>query len=307
MLDQAAQLRTQMEMLFLNTEENTTSEKTSFKPVKVVAVASGKGGVGKSNFCVNFGLALAEQGVRVLILDADVGFANVEVLLNLSPSHSLLDVLEGRHLTDIVEHSPYGLSFISGGNGLFDHMLMSSEDYGRLIWELGKLSDMYDVVLMDCAAGVNEVSLRLVEASDQLVLVTTPEPTAMADAYALLKLLVRRLVTPSPQIVVNRAQNFTEAKQSVERLSRVSSRFLDVQLDTLGFILEDPSVSQAVMRQVPVLHYAVKSKASSCYRQLASNFLHRDVQTPSLGVPGFFDRLLKGRLLGGGRDRGHGA
>ncbi len=296
-----------MGMRSMAAEADTAFAQSSANPAKVVAVASGKGGVGKSNFCVNFGIALAQQGVRVLILDADVGFANVEVLLNISPSHSLLDVLEGRHLNDIVEYSPYGLAFISGGNGLFDHLLMSSDDHARLVWELGKLSQMYDVVLLDCAAGVNEVSIRLVAAADQLVLVTTPEPTAMADAYAFMKLLTRRLITPAPQVVVNRAQSFTEAKQSVDRLTRVTSRFLDVHLETLGYILEDPSVSQAVMRQVPVLHHAANSKAASCYRQIASNFLRKDLQTPSLGMSGFFDRLLKSRLFGGGRDRGHGA
>lgn len=299
MSDQAERLRAQMGTI--DSKSSRSVEKLS----KVIAVASGKGGVGKSNFCVNFGLALSQLGMKVLIMDTDVGFANIEVLLNVAPSHSLLDVLAGRHLSDIVEHSPYGLSFISGGNGLFETSAFSSEDYERMLEELTKLSGMYDIVLLDCCAGVNEISRQLVAACDELILVTTPEPTSMTDAYSFMKLLVHKSTLPSTRLVVNRAQTFAVAKRSADTLASVSTRFLDASIHTLGYILEDSAVSESVMKQVPVLLNASHSKATSCYRQIATNFVRQNVATPRVGVAGFFERLLRNRLLGGGRDSGH--
>lgn len=292
MSDQAAQLRAQME-----TTTGTPSQ--GVRTAKVIAVASGKGGVGKSNFCVNFGLGLAKQGVRVLVLDTDVGFANIEVLLNVTPSHSLSDVLGGRALADIVERSPYGLSFISGGNGLFDRAAFADSDYRKIIAELSSLSAMYDVVLLDCSAGVNEVSRKLVGASDEMILVVTPEPTAMTDAYALMKMLMHKSVLPSTRIVINRSRSFSDAKSCANTLISVCTRFLSLDIQTLGYILEDAAVSEAVMRQVPVVEYAANCRASVCYRQIASNFIRQDVKTPRIGVSGFFDRLLRNRLIGG--------
>lgn len=296
MSDQASQLRTQMG----TGSSGATGVTREMKTAKVIAVASGKGGVGKSNFCVNFGMSLAQYGIRVLVLDTDVGFANVEVLLNVTPSHSLLDILEGRALPDIVEHSQYGLSFISGGNGLFDRNALEDADYQKLIVELRKLSDMYDVVLLDCSAGVTEVSLQLVAASDELVVVATPEPTAMTDAYALMKMFMNKFPLPSTRIVINRANSFADAKRSANTLMGVCNRFLSMNVEVLGYILEDSAVSEAVMRQVPVVAYAANSRASSCYRQIASNFVRHDVKTPRVGVSGFFERLLRNRLAGGG-------
>ncbi|GMA61548.1 AAA family ATPase [Alicyclobacillus fastidiosus] len=303
MNDQAARLRARMQSVL---GESPTRDAQP-RQAKVIAVGSGKGGVGKSNFCVNFGLALARQGVRVLVMDTDVGFANIEVLLNVTPSHNLLDVLSGRRLADIVEHSPYGLSFISGGNGLFDSSALSMDDYRRLLNELRGLCTMYDLVLLDCGAGVNEVSHQLIAASDELILVTTPEPTSMTDAYAFMKFLVHRSGLPTTRVVVNRAMTFAAAKRSADTLMGVTTRFLDVRIETLGYILEDATVSEAVMRQVPVIQHAGGSRASSCYLQVAANFVRHDVKTPRVGVSGFFDRLLGSRLRKGGRDSGHSA
>ncbi|WAH35387.1 P-loop NTPase [Alicyclobacillus dauci] len=303
MNDQASRLRAQMGL----SETVNVAPSARSTTAKVIAVGSGKGGVGKSNFCVNFGLSLAQSGIRVLIMDTDVGFANIEVLLNVTPSHTLLDAISGRSLSDVVEHSPYGLSFISGGNGLFDTTSLEDEDFRRLLADLNKLSGMYDVVLLDCGAGVSEISRQLVAASDELILVTTPEPTSMTDAYAFMKLLVHRSALPHTRVVVNRAPSFSVAKRAAETLIGVTTRFLDVRIDTLGYILEDTAVSEAVMRQVPVLEHAVNSRAASCYRQVANNFVRHDVRTPRVGLSGFFERLLRNRSRGGGRGSGHSA
>lgn len=274
---------------------------------KMIAVGSGKGGVGKSNFCVNFALALSQKGVRVLVIDTDVGFANVEVLVNVNPSHSLLDVLKGRRLADLVEHAPSGLSFISGGNGLFSLSNVNEQDFDLLLRELHQVCSMYDIVLLDCAAGFTEVSRQVVGASDELIMVTTPEPTAMTDAYAFMKLLIQHNALPSTKILINRASTFTHAKQAADTLMNVATKFLLTDLGVLGYILEDATVGEAVMRQIPVLNYAFGSRVSSCYLQVASNFVRQDVRTPKAGITGFFDRLLRMRRLSGKSDNGHSA
>lgn len=300
MNDQASRLRAQMGVRKADAADHQVS-------TKVIAVGSGKGGVGKSNFCVNFSLALAQQGIRVLIIDTDVGFANIEVLLNVTPSHSLLDVLAGYSLANIVQHSSSGLSFISGGNGLFDNSALAERDVSRILSELSLVSTMYDLVLLDCGAGTSEVSRQLVSACDELILVTTPEPTSMTDAYAFMKLLSNRVTLPLTRVVINRALKFADAKRSADTLIGVAARFLDVNIETLGYILEDTSVSDAVMRQVPVLQYATASRAAACYRQIAVNFLKHDVLTPRVGVSKFFERLLRIGRHGGGRGSGYSA
>lgn len=260
---------------------------------RIIAVGSGKGGVGKSNFCVNFGLALVRQGVKVLVIDTDVGFANVEVLLNVTPRHSLVDVLHGRKMVDLVEQTPSGLAFISGGNGLFEPTTFNDTDFGFLIEELHSVCSMFDVVLLDCSAGLTEVSRQIVFASDELILVTTPEPTAMTDAYAFMKMLIQHKELPPTRVLINRATTFTDARQAAETLIKVAIKFLSAELGVLGYILEDSMVGEAVMKQIPLLSYAVRSKSASCYEQVALNFLRQDLRTPKTGITGFFDRLLK--------------
>lgn len=290
MTDQASLLREKITGI-----RSVDGQGNSDKVAKMIAVGSGKGGVGKSNFCVNFGLALVRQDMKVLVIDTDIGFANVEVLMNVNPAHSLIDALHGKKMTELVEKAPSGLSFISGGNGLFEPSSYNEHDFAFLVQELRNVCSMYDVVLLDCSAGLTEVSRQVVFASDELILVTTPEPTAMTDAYAFLKMMIQRDELPSTRVLINRAATFTHARQAAETLLKVATKFLATELGVLGYILEDPVVGEAVMRQVPVLDFAARSKVTSCYEQVAANYLRKNIDTPKLGFTGFFNRLLRMR------------
>ncbi|WP_188880422.1 MinD/ParA family protein [Alicyclobacillus cellulosilyticus] len=268
---------------------------------RVIAVASGKGGVGKSNFCVNFALGLMQAGLRPIVVDADLGFANVEVLLGARPKYSLYDVVEGMDILSAVQVSSSGLPFLSGGNGVFDIHSLSEEQVARLLQEMRKLQDAFDVLLLDAGSGLGANLGRLLSAADELILVTTPEPTAITDAYALLKSLSAHGHVPHTRIVVNRATQFTEGRQAAEKVRLVAERFLSLRIDVLGFILEDPHVPQAVRKQEAFLRSFPTSPAARCVRQLVHNYLRLDTAEPPQGFVGFIERVFR-RFMPGQRD-----
>ncbi|GMA59026.1 flagellar biosynthesis protein FlhG [Alicyclobacillus sacchari] len=315
MADQASRLRKQMELWRVSPESAAAQmgqisppPRPSSPSAHVIAVASGKGGVGKSNFCVNFGLALVQRGLRVVVIDADVGFANVEVLLNIAPSHSLLDLLEDRSLEDIVEHSPHGLSFVSGGSGLFTESIVQHPEADRLMRDLQKLSSMYDVILFDCAAGADSMIRRVAAACDDFVLLVTPEPTSLTDSYSLLKWLAAAGVAVSPKVVINRVHSLEEGRETAKRLQLAAGQFLAIEVSSLGYVMDDPAVVQAVMRQVPLMIHSANSRAALCYRQVAERYLQvwpGDVPQSST-AKGFFERLLSVRRMWPFRAGDHG-
>ena len=299
MSDQAAELRARMAK---------TRVEEPVKLAKVIAVASGKGGVGKSNFCVNFGLVLKQLGFRPIIIDTDVGFANVEVLLGVRPSHSIVDVLAGSDIWDVLQETPYGLPFLSAGNGLTDIHSFSETDISRLISSLRDLQSKFDIILIDSGAGMGSQTGRLLGAADELVLVTTPEPTSITDAYALLKMLAIQERVPSTKLVVNRAAHLSIAKQAAEKLSLVAERFLNQRLSVLGYILEDDALVEAVMAQRPLLAHAPNSKSARCYRQVGDNYLRTEATVPRLGINAFLQRIFSRKADSGGDvDAGHSA
>ncbi|GLV12380.1 ATPase [Alicyclobacillus hesperidum] len=299
MADQASRLRKQMELWRPSPESAAvpTAQDLSLpavQPARVIAVASGKGGVGKSNFCVNFGLALVQRGLRVVVIDADVGFANVEVLLNIAPAHSLLDLLENLRLEDIVEQSPYGLSFVSGGSGLFTESIFDHPEADRLMRDLQTLCSLYDVVLFDCAAGADPMIRRIAATCDDFVMVVTPEPTSLTDGYSLLKWLAGAGVSVSPKVVVNRVHSLADGHETMQRLQLAAGKFLAIEVDNLGYVMDDSAIVQAVMRQVPLMIHSANSRAALCYRQIADRYLQLkigDVPRSSTGL-GFFERLF---------------
>lgn len=296
MNDQAQGLREKMQFV------SSHMEKENNKGSRVIAVASGKGGVGKSNFCVNFALALSSVGFCPIVIDTDVGFANVEVLLGTSPAHTILDILNGVNIWEVIQHSPWGLSFLSAGQGLTDIHSLANEDIEQLVVALAELQDRYDVILLDSGAGMGSHAGRLVAAADELIMVTTPEPTSITDAYAFLKMLVSRGILPETHLIVNRARDIADARAAGVKLQMVTERFLQLQTDILGFILEDDAVVRSVMRQQPLYHTYPNSRASRCFSQVVKNF-SSSVSKPvgnNQGLRGFFSRLLKRNSFSGG-------
>lgn len=273
---------------------------------RVIAVASGKGGVGKSNFCVNFALALQKAGHRPIVIDTDVGFADVEVLLGIHPRKTMVDVIQGLSIWDALEYDSTGLPFLSAGNGLMDIHELVPQQVERLLKEMQSLHDKFDIVLLDSGAGLGRNLGTLLTAADDLLLVTTPEPTAIADCYALLKMLVTRGEFPHTRLVVNRVQNFTEGRLTAEKLKIVADRFLEVDLGVLGYLLEDNAIPHAVMQQEALLSAFPNSPAAKCFEQLAKNYLQVHGESSRNGIVGFFERLFR-RRSGGDLDSSHSA
>lgn len=284
MLDQAASLRERM----LNMQSKFPA---SNKVSRVISVASGKGGVGKSNFCVNFALSLQKAGFKPIVVDTDIGFANIEVLLDVHPIQNMFDLLHGAQIWDIVQTSPSGLPFLSAGSGLMDIHNLSDQDMEIIIGQMKRLSERFDVILLDSGAGMGIQLGHLVGASDELIMLTTPEPTAITDAYALMKMLRMKGQLPPVRLVVNRAPRVVDAKQTAEKLRLAASRFLELEMDVLGYILEDEAVVRAVMNQRPLLLDAPHSKASRCVTQIVENYL-RFGQVQRSGLVGFLEKLF---------------
>ncbi len=266
----------------------------------VVAVASGKGGVGKSNFCVNVCIALAERGVRPLLLDADLGLANADVLCGVTPGAHLGHVLEGvRRIEEVVVRAPGGFSLVPGVAGALSASAGRPERRADLAARLARLDSMGDLVLIDCGAGIGSTVMTFISASDAVIIVTTPEPTAIADAYGLIKCLALTAGPhgpPAPRcaLFVNQASGADEACRAHRRIAGVCERFLDLPLPLLGWAPADPHVPMAVRARTPLLLAYGRAPAAKALRRAASslstslNLAHPE----SAGRRGLIQRLF---------------
>lgn len=269
------------------------------KRTRVVSIASGKGGVGKSNLAVNLAIALADRGRRVLLLDADLGLANVNVLLGVIPPYNLFHVVKGeRKLPEIVLTVPQGIDIIAGASGFTELANLGAEQRKKIIAEVGGLAD-YDYVVIDTAAGVASNVLQFVKASDELVVITTPEPTSITDAYGIIKAVVKEGFS-AIRIVVNRVANILEGKKVSDRIIRIAGQFLNVPIVSLGYMYDDEALAKAVRMQEAVLRAFPDSRVSRSIVHIAS-VLDRaggGVEAPAgkrseAGLGGFFRRLMK--------------
>jgi len=298
MRDQADKLREIVSNIRDNKDEEkykkSLTEKRSYS--RVIAVTSGKGGVGKTNFTVNLAIKFAEMGMRVVIIDADLGLANVDVVMGKISKYNLADVISNnKDILEILEEGPKGVKFISGGSGVRELIKLDKAQLVELLIKLGKLDDEADIVLIDTGAGLSDNVLSFVHASREVILVTTPEPTSITDAYALIKTIVHKDKSKSIKVVVNRAENAAEAFNIMDKLNAVTQRFLGVKLHKLGYILNDPCVSKAVKSQQPfVLSYA-KSEASRNMNDIAVTLIdNKELSTASAsGFRMFINKLTK--------------
>ncbi len=241
---------------------------------RVVAVTSGKGGVGKTNIVTNLALALSRQGVRVLVLDGDLGLANVDLLLGIAPQFDLQDViLGGRPIEEIVLDGPDGIRIIPASSGVED--LANLDEYRTevLFRSLAALEREVDLILIDTPSGIGTHTTSLAQVADEILVVTTPEPTAFSDAYAMIKVLSKRHLKCVPSLLVNQANSEEEAREVSRRVRSVARRFLNLDVPYWGYILADESVPKSVIRQEPFLSTYPYSPASSCIYQLARRVL----------------------------------
>lgn len=239
--------------------------------VRTIAIASGKGGVGKSNVAANLAVALGESGARVLLLDADLAQANLDLLLGVHPRFDLEHVLAGqKSIEEIVVAGPRGVSLVPAGSGAPG--LADLDDYRleSLLRGIGTIEAEVDLILIDVASGVSRQVLSFCLAADEVLVVTTPEMPAFSDAYALMKMLRQRGLKQPPKLLVNAAGSAEEAEEVSHRLRLVARRFLKVEPESLGFVPFDPAVPRAVRLQEPVVAAFPRSPAALAFRGLAT-------------------------------------
>ncbi len=237
---------------------------------RTIAVASGKGGVGKSNLCANLAVALGARGARVLLLDADLSQANLDLLLGVHPRYDLQHVFAGeRTLEEIVTDGPGGVRLIPAASDVPE--LAELDDYRRecLLRGVGTLDASADLVLIDTASGVSRDVLALCLAADEVVVMTTPEMPAFADAYGLIKVLAVQGIRRAPCLVVNQATSAEEAEETAQRIRLVARRFLRLEVESWGVVPEDPAVPRAVRLQEPVVLAFPQSPAAAAYQALS--------------------------------------
>lgn len=266
------------------------------RATRIVTVTSGKGGVGKSNFTLNFALSLQKLGKRVLIFDADIGMANIDVLMGRTAPFNLYHLLKReRTIWDIISEGPMGIHFIAGGSGFKDLLDLTNEELDYFGQEISKLHGRYDLILFDTGAGLSKETIKFIVAAQETVVVTTPEPTSITDAYALIKMVKAMNHQIDFKLVVNRASDSREGKQTADKIGLVAKQFLELDIPVLGVVLDDANVTKAVKKQVPFTIAYPNGDASKGIEEIARRFAAVDktmTETKNNGIKGFLSRMF---------------
>lgn len=289
MMDQAENLRK-----IINNQ--TEYDNPKIRSARVITITSGKGGVGKTNVVVNLAVQLQKVGKRVVIIDADFGLANIEVILGIVPKFNFSDVMNGdKIITDIITEGPMNVRFISGGSGVQDLIRLNESQLTNFIKNLYLLDKMADIILIDTGAGLTDAVLSFSRAADEIILVTTPEPTSITDAYALVKTLSMQNNNSIPNIklLVNRVDDDDEGREIYFKLKQVSKRFLDIDIEELGYIPYDKALVKAVKLQEPVSISFPKSEVSRAFEYISNKVINIDsVNKTGSGFTSFVKRLM---------------
>ena len=281
MFDQAAGLRKRV---------------NGIKNSRVIAVASGKGGVGKTNVAVNLGLALRKRNLRVLLIDADLGTANIDVLLGLTPNFHLGHFLSGeRELNEIIIDGPGGLNILPGTSGLEEFLDISRRQVERLRFLSFQLESSYDIILVDISAGVHSNNINFISICDEVIVVLVPEPTAIMDAYSLVKILHNHQYSGKINLLINQLNSRQEGKGILERMSKVIRDYLGIQAEIVGYIPFDNNLRQAVKKQKALLDLYPGSKAGQAFDEVAEVLVNKQAENTvdrDNDKEGFINRLL---------------
>ena len=269
---------------------------------RVITVTSGKGGVGKSNMAINLAVQFKKMGQRVIILDADFGLANIEIMFGAVPEHNLYDLIyQGKNISEIITWGPMDVGFISGGSGIAGMSNLSKDYLTYIIRNLSELDNMADVIIVDTGAGISDAVLEFLVASGEILLVTTPEPTSITDSYSLLKALNRhpRYSKDASQIkvIANKVQNGEEGKDLFEKLNSVVTRYLKIPITYLGMVPQDAQLSKAVMQQMPVSIQNPDSKSAQAYELIAAKLMNKEMNKTltKRGMAAFFSHIISKR------------
>lgn len=256
------------------------------KTAKIITITSGKGGVGKSLFTVNFAVACAKQGKKVLVIDGDLGLANLHILLNIHPEHDLLDIIEKKkELKDIVVSGPQGVDIVPGASGIFKMSNMTHAKRKNLMDAFQSLESSYDYILIDTEAGISHNVAKMVSVSDEVIVVTTPDITAMADAYAAIKVFNNRDILKKVSLVINRVKSFTEGDVTFNKINTVCEKFLSIKIKKLGYIFEDHHViKESIKQRIPYIIRSPKSKPAICIKSITTSFIGQNSEKKETNV-----------------------
>ncbi len=246
---------------------------------KIITVTSGKGGVGKSSLSINLAICLSKLNNRVVILDADFGLANIEVMLGVRPQNNLAGLMYGgKSLKDIITPGPFNIGLISGGSGIAELTNLDNGQFANVANKLVELDEIADYVIVDTGAGISDGLMKFIEISNLTLLVATPEPTSITDAYAVMKSVNRTFIRvddkPIIKMIANRVASYEEGKELYAKLHKVVSRFLSVNLSYLGGVLQDSSITKAVMAQNPITIANPNSPAAKTFMDIATMIHH---------------------------------
>lgn len=291
-MDQAEQLRNLI-------KANSHSQRPL---ARVITVTSGKGGVGKSNMSINLAIQFRKQGQRVVILDADFGLANIEIMFGAVPKFNLSDLIyQGKNIKEIITWGPMEVGFISGGSGISGLNNLTKDNLNCIVQSLAELDEIADTIIIDTGAGISDAVMEFLVASGEILLVTTPEPTSITDSYSLLKALSRHpkfsMEETKIKLVANKVQRIGDGENLYKKLNAVVEKYLKTPMEYLGEVPEDSQLLKAIMQQKPVSMESPNAKSAMAYEQIAAKLANKDT-TESIkrkGMAAFFSHIFNGR------------
>jgi len=268
---------------------------TQTKPVQVIAVSGGKGGVGKTNTSINLAIALSEIGKQVMVLDADLGLANIDVMLGIHPKFDLSHVLSGeKTLNEVVVEGPAGVKFVPGASGIQRMSELSPAEHAGIISAFSDIGPDVDTLIVDTAAGISDTVISFTRASQEVIVVVCDEPASITDAYAIIKLLSQEYGTIRFRILANMVHSAQEGRELYNKMCRVTDRYLDVMLSFMGAIPYDENLKKAVKQQKAVVSAYPRSKSAQAYKNLARKVESWPLPQGANGQMQFFvERLIQ--------------
>jgi flagellar biosynthesis protein FlhG len=267
-------------------------EPNDIKKPRIITVTSGKGGVGKSNVVVNLAILLQKFGKKVMIFDADIGMSNDDVLMGFLPKYNIFDIiLNNKDIEEVIIEGPYGVKLLPGGSGLSKVGDLDKEDIEKVVYELEKINDL-DFIIIDTGAGINRSVLGFIACCDELIIVTTPEPTSLTDAYCLLKAVNHFNLKSAAKIIINRVNDDREGTMTYSKFSKAVNAFLKIDIEYLGCIYEDRKLVQAVKSQQPLVTAFPTSEAAKSIENIAKSLIGNTTNIESIGIKGLFRKIL---------------
>lgn len=288
MLDQAQKLR----QLVQQQNKDSNEQRESISKPKIITVTSGKGGVGKSNFVVNLSIALQKMGKKVLIFDADMGLGNDDVLMGFLPKYNVYDVIfSGKKIEEVLVEGPFGVKLLPGGTGVSKIEQMTDKQRDSFLAKLTCLEDL-DYIIMDTGAGVNRDVLGFISCCEELIVITTPEPTSLTDAYSLLKAVSHFKIRDNAKVIVNRTIESKEGESTFNKFNNAVSKFLNIDLQYLGYLSDDKKLVQAVRKQQPFLISYPNSDVAKDLNYIASKIIGLETDKKESSIQDFFKKIF---------------